>query len=488
MRQRADYLRLAVCVCLALGCGGSKKQPAENPRDLGRGHAPYPKSTLPKRTFEGSSAPSVPSYLVAAVPDKTVGPLLARHGRALLAAYLATTEGGIRRLVAVPLSADGAPGDPRVVTGTAPDSTTLVLREAGGGAEGFVAAWTELTDRGEALSVVGVGTNGAPAGASVEIARTQDDIVWVEIAPTAKGSVCMWAEQTRSGEANVLAVALEPNGKPRGVPSRVAKGVVGWQAVPSATGVGLAIVTAGGGKPAGVKAPRSNGLSWLRINADAQPIGSPAPVATSTAPIVDLDAARVGDGNVLAWTDRSGLDPQVETVLVDAQGKSGAAAPATARSGGAALAALAGGIGGGLLAWEETSKRAHAMRRLHLASLSAQGVVDAEHEVVLEIDGSVAPELTPAGAGYALLFRARPCADPARREDPPCEQAPWLPTFVRLDANRSPAQIEAVRLDDAHQPAALAWGLTCDDDRCAALAARNQGRRKAPSVAASPPA
>jgi hypothetical protein len=462
---------LAVVV-LSVGCGHHKAAPKPKQSDLGRGHVPYAVSKLRPVKRDDGHPPSLPSHLIAEVPDKTVGPTIARHDAATVVAYIGSTEGGLRRVVGIPLAADGTPGSARLISGTGPDSTTLVVRAAGGTADGFVAAWTDLTERGEALSVVGVGADASPLGVPVEVARTPNDIVWVEIVPTARGSVCVWAEETRGGDANVLAVALEPAGKPRGVPSRVVRGVVGWQAVATGAGAALAIVSPTPGAAPTKAGVGPHALSWLRLDPDAQPLGAPAPIATSPAPIVDVDIARVADRYVLAWTDRSGLDPEVALATVDLQGKATPVRPATRRSGGAGLAGVAGGAHGGLLAWEETSKRAQAMRRLHLVRLDATGSPDEAVTATVEIDGSVAPEIEASEDGFGLLVRAQACADPPAPRDPPCAQGSWLPTFVRLDGKLEVAQVEPMRLEDARDPAGLAWGLACPAGHCLALAAR----------------
>ena len=67
---------------------------------------------------------------------------------------------------------DGAPKEPRVVATTIADTTMLVLRASGGEPPDqtpFIAAWTELTDRGEALSVVGIAADGAPSIPPIEL-------------------------------------------------------------------------------------------------------------------------------------------------------------------------------------------------------------------------------------------------------------------------------------------------------------------------------
>src|SRR5262249_6447964 len=153
-------------------------------------------------------------------------------------------------------------GDAQVVAAVPSDATALVVRATGGPSAGFVAAWASLTDRGEALSIAGIDDSGAPRGPATELARTDDDVTWVDVVATPHGAICVWAEETRGGSANVLAVALEPDGKMRGVPARVARGVAGWQVTPAGEGAGLALVFAGPEPKKGGKRARAGTLEW----------------------------------------------------------------------------------------------------------------------------------------------------------------------------------------------------------------------------------
>ena len=152
----------------------------------------------------------------------------------------------------------------------------LVVRPSGGAKAAFIAAWTYLTDRGEALGTVGIYDDGRPHGDPLELARTADDIVWVDVLPTPKGAVALWIEQPHGGAANLLAVPLGPDGAMRGVPARIARGGSGWQVVPSAEGLGLALVTSATGSD---KAKRST-ITWQPLDADARSAGATTVVAS----------------------------------------------------------------------------------------------------------------------------------------------------------------------------------------------------------------
>ncbi len=443
-------------------------------RDIGRGRRLTHNASA--AGADGGRAPSsLGSHLIATVADRTVGPLLARGAAGKMAAYLGAGPNGTRRIVSIPLRADDSPLEAHVIATAGADSTTFVFRPSGGGGDGFVAAWTDLTDRGEALSIGGVGKDGAPAAPAVEVARTTNDIVWVEIVPTPRGSVCVWAEETRAGGADVSVVALEPSGKPHGVASRVAQGVVGWQALPTVAGVALGLVVpapaATGARPSD---PRGSSVTLLKLDTEGRPVSAPITVASSTKPITDADVTRSGNGFVFAWTDHTGTDPAVMTAFVDGEGKAQPGRLVTTGSGGATLTAIVGGASGVLLGWEEARKQGRSMRRLHLTRLDASGAAMATTDTVVEVDGTAAPELVAGDPGFALLARVRACPDPPAPRDPPCADAPIVPAVVRLDAQLAIQSTEPLRVTTGHDATPIAWGLGCEHDRCSALAATGE--------------
>ena len=465
-----------------VGVAACKPSLAPDPpqHDIGRGRK-LPKASVAHSADGGAPLTGLSWHVIATVPERTVGPLLARGKSGNMAAYLGTGPSGARRVVSIPLRTDDSALEAHVIAQAGRDSTTFAFRPAGGGGEGFVAVWTDLTDRGEALSIAGVGKDGVPATVAVEVARTANDIVWVEIVPTPRGSVCVWAEETRGAGADISVVALEPSGKPRGVASRIAQGVVGWQAMPTISGVALGLVVPGpaapaapGAKPADVRTRGSN-VTLLKLDAEGRPIAPPVTVATAAKAITDADVARAGGGFVFAWTDRSGTDPAVMTALVDADGKPQAARQVTGGSGGATLTAIASGPSGVLLAWEEASKRGRSLRRLHVTRLDAAGVPTAGSDTVLEVDGSVVPEIVASEDGFALLTRVRACADPPATTDPPCWEAPIVPAIVRLNAQLAVQSTEPFLLTaSGHDATQIAWGLACEHDRCSALSASGE--------------
>jgi hypothetical protein len=496
-RPARSRAAVAAAVVMAL-TGACHHNAAKDPDTfLGRAQAVPHRSVKP--AVDAPAYPGLKSSVIANVPDKSVGPFLSRKGGVAMGAYLGPDENGTqRRLVSLPMGFDGLPRDSRVVATTLADSTTLVLRPSGGEQASFIAAWTELTDRGESLSVTGIGVDGTPTIPPIELARSTDDIVWIEITPTPKGEICVWAEETRTSDANILAVALDPNGKPRGVPSRVARGATAWQVVGTLEGAGVALVSnvtgsqaqGGAGKPAGASGSVGSAITWVKLDGEARPVGVPLTLATSPAKVNDIDVVEVEGSRVFAWTDRSEADPNLWVAAIDGEGSLKPAHSVTTRMGGAKLAAIAGGKSGGVVAWEEARRRPRPERRLHLAKVDREGNLGAESAIV-GADPSGVPELAVLSDGFGILTRARTCLEPVGPDSVwggapstaagadaspgatgavPCREAPHVPIFVRFDLGLHAAQTEPIRIDESVEVATLAWGLSCDTTQCLVLA------------------
>lgn len=385
---------------------------------------------------------------IASLKERALGPFLARGEKGSLAAYVAGTAPGstTRSVVAVGLGQDGAPrAQARVVAQTPPDTSSLLVRRVDGG---YVLAWTSLTDRGESLSVVGVDDEGAPRASAIELARTTDHVVWTEIVPTAKGAVCVWAEEPPTGGANVLAQALEASGRPRGVPSRVVRGASSWQAVSSNDGIALAIVSQGA-------------LALVRLDDSGRVVGEATPVAKSVAP--DMDMVRAGKSLVFAWTDRSRVDPALVLAGIDEQNKVVAPHDALPDAGSSSLSFIAGGDSGALIVWERSHKRERAMRRVQLASLK-DASAPLVSKTTLDLAGGAAIEARPRSDGWGLVASARVC--PTSGGEAAC--GPVAPMFMRLDSSLEVVQTQALVQGP---PVSLAWSLECGKDACVALAA-----------------
>jgi len=379
-----------------------------------------------------------------------MGPLLARGDKGGLAAYVAAPATGVNThaIVAVPLDNTGASsGQSRIIAQAAPDTSSLVVKHV---TAGFLVAWTSLTDRGDSLNIVGTTDTGEPRASVLEIARTTDKIVWVEIIPTSKGAVCVWAEEPATGGgANVLAQALEASGRPRGVPSRAERGASSWQAVATNDGVGLAIV-------------QSGALSLARLDTEGRVVGEPIPVAKNIGS--DMDLVRAGNGYVFVWTDRARIDAQDVIAGIDAQNKVIAPHDALPDTGSSSLITIAGSDAGALLVWEPSHKRERATRRVNVGTLhdAASPLVT---KTTLDLTGGASIEARALGDGWGILGSGRPCPI---KPTPESSCGPAAPMFVKLDAALEAVQTEALVLGPA---VSLAWGVECNKGGCLALAA-----------------
>jgi hypothetical protein len=440
---------LAVAALFALAaCGGSTLKPV--------GTADSPAST---KAIVPPVAQGVVGHMLGSIGDRTIGPFLARiSNQSGVVAWVTPAEGSARRVIAVPITAVGEPRGPaKTIANVGVDTTMLVVRPTHGAVPGAALAWTVLTDRGEALWVVVVGDDGVPRGKPVELTRTSDDVVWVDVIATEVGAVVVWAEETRGGDANVVAASLDVDGKVRGVPARIARGVAGWHALPLPNGVGIStIVTAKGAK--------GGALSFQRLDADGH--AGAAPVTIVATPVVsgDVDVVRAAGRLVFAWTDRTTDDPSVAAAALGDDGKVEPPHKVVEARGGAALLGLASGAAGTAMMWEAPVRRTNDTRRLYSARVAPTLGIEGR-PTSIEIVGRAAPELAATDTGFAILAPLRDC----ETGSPRCPDAAVVPTLIRTDANLVHVQREP--LGFGTDPASMAWGMTCERDVCVALAA-----------------
>ncbi len=433
-------------------------------------NAPAASALVARRALDASRAPAL-SHFLGTITKAAIGPFVARSADAGIAVWMVAADRGGQELTVVPFAADGAPVAPPRVAATVPqEATALVVRPAVGG--GWLLAWSALLDRGESLVVLALARDGTPRGTPVDVARTSDHIKWCDVIVGSRGAVAVWAEETAAGDANILADALNGEGHPAGMPVRVARGVDRWQAVPLADGdegVGLALVTSDSRDDHG----SAGRLSWLRLDAQARPRADAVAIGSRPTVNGDVDVAALPDGELLAWTDRTGEDAQVMLARVDPAGHVTGPTPAMVSVGGSSLVALASGAAGAALAWEEPSARAHPLHVLHLAAVSATDRLSAQPVTSVEIASGSVPELTATSAGFALLAPAHACTAGAAAVAGSCS-GPILPTFVRFDARLTPLQAEPLVVGEGPSATALGWGLRCVAERCLALAATGQ--------------
>ncbi len=458
-------LALLASAASAGGCGGAARVPKGLMAPGVTARVPVPPTTA-SRPAESRPAPAR-SYPFATLPRKSVGPFAARVGDRSIAAWIAPSEREEQHdLIVAPLAADGAPvGQVRVVAHVPRDATSLIVQPGGAPADGWLLAWTALLDRGESVSVLGLEPDGTPRGEPIDLERTSDHVSWAGLVSQAHGAICVWADETSAGTANMLAVALGADGKPRGEPMRIASGVQQWQAVRAGDGAALALVSAGS-RDDGANAAT---LTWQRLDGDGRPQASAMVVTHGATLGSDVDVVTTRDGWLLAWTDRTAQDAQIMLATIDPSGHVRGPTAAMNEAGASALVALASGAAGSALAWQEPGHRSRENRTLHLALVSTEGTLAAEPLTSVEIAPDTSPELVATDSGFALLGAARACEAASAH----C-QGPVMPTFVRFGARFEPLQTEPLFVGPERDAATLGWGLECAANPCLALAATGQ--------------
>jgi hypothetical protein len=456
-----------VLLASVVGCGGAK----------GGGPKASGAATVEVRPLQEVAARSAlarerewtaRSHLIGTIERKALGPFTARDADGGLVAWIVAAErGGGQQLVAVPTGRDGAPlREPKVLTAVSQEAMQLFVRPAGGSHGGWLVAWSALLDRGESLTVTGLAPDTTTRTAPTDLQRTSDHFQWMDLIAGPHGVTCLWAEETQSGDANILAAPVDSDGRPHGMPVRIARGVIGWAAIRIDDGVGLALVT-----PARDSKNDAGNLSWVRLDSEGRPI-RPA-VAIGERPTVtgDVDVVATEGGWLLAWTDRTGEDAQVMLAMVDPSGKVRGPRRAMDAVGGTSLVALVSGPAGVALAWQEPRGREHEMRSLHLASVVTRGDLVAQPMTAIEVASKTPPELVATPDGFALLAAMRGCANAGVASD--CEPV-VVPTFVRFDARLDATQTEPLYVGTPRTQAALGWALRCASNRCIALAATGE--------------
>jgi hypothetical protein len=471
-------LTSALALAIFAGCGGAKPSAA-----VGLEHATAAPHRPPKRV-----APRTQRLFTASVTDRLVGPFLARGAGKNLVTWIDSNGDGTRRVRALVTDDLGVSIQPiRELVPSAGDVTSLIVERAGGEDPSFVLAWTTIGSRGETLSVMGAGDDGVARSTPSEVASTNEDIVWVHVVPVRRGAIVLWAEETRDGKANLLSVAVDPHGKPRGVPTYVLRGIVGWQAAPSEDGAVVGALTDASRK----KEAAGFVLAMLRLDDDGRPTGGPLAVQSDATVQPDFEMVRAGArGALFAWTDKSGLEPEVKTTIVDDRDRVAPPRGLVSSLSGAKLLLLSPLAQGALLAWEAPSQRPRSSRRVHLERLEAGESVASS---VLELDGKGPPEIVAAGDGAAVLGRVRVCDKKDSEEA--CASAPFSPAVLELDRALLPVRAERIDYDDPPETASLAWGLRCapatarasaGPPKCLVLALGAPEREAAQPVLAAP--
>lgn len=464
-------LVLAILAVVLHGCGASGK-----PVGVDEANRSLSKKNEPEQAVTG--------HVVASLSERSLGPFSARRtgaNGAGLAAWVTVAEGSGRRIIVVPLDARGAPrGGETVAANVSVDTTMLVVRPLRGKDPGFLIAWTSLTDRGKSLWSVAVGDDGLPRAKPVELTRTNEDIVWIDVVPTDHGGVCLWAEETRGSDANLLAAPINTDGHVRSAPTRVATGIVGWHALELGTGgLGVSTVTPPSASDPSAK-PRpttaearlrdsrpGGALTFHRLDADAQKAGPP--ITITSKPIVSGDVEVVREGAsrfVFAWTERTAEEPSISMAALDDQGKVEAPRKVIEANGGASLLAIAHGAAGTAVMFEAPARRRGETRRVHIARVSNALVLEQKGAVSIEVVGRGQPELAATATGFAVLATTADC----EKDSPLCANAKAVATLIRTDASTA-AVLQREPLNFLSDPATLGWGMACEAETCFTLAA-----------------
>lgn len=449
-------LRWRVCAALALSsllvaCGSSS--PASSAADrAARGPAP-------------AAEPRAPNALrateIARVESVTYGPYLGTREDGALVLW-ALMEGVERRFKAVALSARGKPLNEAITIGNAPEKLGVVAVRAVGA--GYAVVYTRQGAEGsvEMLEAACVDAGGKPVEPASALGPLAGAALWIEAVPTAQGALVFYAVRAadkRRAEIWVSALDSKCRGAQK---SLVARDALAWQAVRLGDGAFVAVVQAATGAQGAV--------SVVRVDAAAK-VSTTTSVSSKPSAELDLDAVAVDDRLVVAWSDRSALDPRVESAVLDSAGKllSGPA-PFTPPEGEQALVRLVPPAFGGpaFAAWERISLRPDSGRRITLSALGADGrpsgpSVDLEYA---SDDGGV-PEFASTGKGLALLTLAPVC-----EVGKPCDEAQLAPSYVRLDEHMAPIASEPLRLEPlGGARAELGFGLGCSREGCFAISA-----------------
>lgn len=435
---------------------------------------PSSATQLPLPSIEDTSrVHPAQAHPLVTLPRHTLGPFAARVGERRMAAWFGPSEGDKpgQDLIAVVFGNDAAPiGPMRSIVHVPANPDLMVVRPASDLPAGWTVAWSAQLDRGEVLTACGVEPTGALNGVSTELHRTSDHIVWLDVLPTARGTLALWAEETPTGDANILVDALDETGKPKSVPTRVARGVRRWQAASAGSSAGVVFVAR---EPEEHRSSLGAGtLLWQPLGADGRPDGNALRIAKDTSVGSDVEVTSFAGGWLFAWTDPTHEDPQVMLATIDSQKQLHGPTAAFESGGASVLSALASTGARAAMAWTEPHRRQGDTQVLGVGMVSADGSSIAKAVSAFEIGLVTPPELVATEAGFALLAPARACW---KEESTHSCSGPFAPTFVRLGPELEPIQSEPLLVGDPERPASVAWGLSCASmNRCFAMAASSE--------------
>lgn len=342
----------------------------------------------------------------------------------------------------------------------------VAVRPAGGGANGgFVVLSTREGDL-SAVEAMLLGRAGQLSGGPISVAETNSPILWVEAIATSYGTLALWAV-SEQGRASLWSALIGPDARLGGEPRLVVKDVLAWQAVSAADGAMVGVVSA---------ADKGTGAGTVQIvplDGSGVTVGRPIVVSESPTAQADLDMVGVGERIALAWTDRRTIDATVVIAVADDSGrivtKPEAVLPPRGEQALVRLVPPATARGPAYLAWENLSEQASRGRRILVAAVGESGKLQPNRgQIAIRGGDGGVPELAATTRGLAALTLAPACPRGS------CESAEAVPTFVELAADFSALTSEPIRLVALKSaPARLAWGLSCLEKDCVALAAND---------------
>ena len=340
----------------------------------------------------------------------------------------------------------------------------LVVPPSGGPKAAFIAAWTYLTDRGEALGVAGIADDGHALGEAVELAHTGDDIVWIDVVPDAsrrrrsldRAASRRWRQPARRRARARRSDARRPRAdRARG--QRMAGGPD--RRGPRARPRHERRERQGQAQHHHLAAARRR--RPLRRRHDGRGLGDSEWRETSMPSAPGLRSS--SPGRTLRSPIRSRCSPRStpRTTCTDR----------SARLKGASAGRSWGSPRGRRGPWSLGKSLSGAVARAN-ESRSRASIPRARRSIPPPKSrsisrGAASPRIGGMADGFALLAPARVCKTNAACDDPLV-----LPTFVRFDAKLAATQVEPLRLGILRDRASAAWGLACDSGKgCLALAA-----------------
>jgi hypothetical protein len=474
---RVVALGLIAWLLIAItACGGKENRPA-----VGVNEAQSAAQQARRNATQGP----VSGHVIAAVDARSLGPFWARReatdGARGLIAWVTNAEGSGRRILVVPVGPTGNPrGGETVVAHVSVDTQMLVVQPSGGSDPGFLIAWTSLTERGQSLWTMAVGDDGAARTKPLELTRTNEHLAWIDLVPTPHGALALWAEEPRSGGANLVTASLDSSGKLRGVPTRIARNVLGWHAFELPDGVGVSTVDAS--EPTAPSETRNASgsvragvLTFHRLDGDGHPKAPPITITPRAVVSGDVDVTRSGERIVFAWTDRTGSEPVVSIAASTDTGIVEPPRKLIEARGGASLLGLSGGPAGLGVLFEAPIRRKNEPRRVHLARVSPSLTLT-RRPLSLDVLGRGRPELIATASGFSVLATTANCDEGSAD----CPNAGAVATLYRADADLEVIQREPMTF--VSDPAALGWNLRCDHETCFALALSSNEPSSLPRV------